>query len=123
MKCKECGKVFDKKDNQAVRISGEKITVCPNCGHEEVMKQKKNSKWNGDFTINKSVHQSVKEYLENVKSGAKVMDDIEMMHRVDRALAAFDADVEDEIFNDDFKEKFYDDWFYSYSCVKKCGLV
>ena len=44
-----------------------------------------------------------------MKSGAKVMDDIEMMHRVDRALAAFDADVEDEIFNDDFKEKFYDD--------------
>lgn len=44
MKCKECGKVFDKKDNQAVRISGEKIMVCPNCGHEEVMKQKKNSK-------------------------------------------------------------------------------
>ena len=52
--------------------------------------------------MNKSVYQSVKEYLENVKSGAKVMDNIEIMHRVDRALAAFDADVEDEIFNDDF---------------------
>lgn len=59
--------------------------------------------------MNKSVYQSVKEYLKNVKSGAKAMDDIEMMHRVDRALAAFEADVEDEIFNDDFKEKFYDD--------------
>ena len=59
--------------------------------------------------MNNKAYKEVKEYLENVKSGAKVMDDIEMMHRVDRALAAFDADVEDEIFNDDFKEKFYDD--------------
>lgn len=43
MKCKECGKVFNKKDNQAVRFrSGEKITVCPNCGHEEVIEEKKN---------------------------------------------------------------------------------
>lgn len=59
--------------------------------------------------MNKNAYEEVKEYLENVKSGAKAMDDIEMMHRVDRALAAFEADVEDEIFNDDFKEKFYDD--------------
>lgn len=55
--------------------------------------------------MNKNAHEEVKEYLESVKSSAKVMDNIEMMHRVDRALAAFDADVEDEIFNDDFKEK------------------
>lgn len=55
--------------------------------------------------MNKNAYEEVKEYLESVKSGAKVMDNIEMMHRVDRALAAFDADVEDEIFNDDFKEK------------------
>lgn len=44
MKCKECGKVFNKKNNQAVRLSGEKITVCPNCGHEEVMDEKEDSK-------------------------------------------------------------------------------
>lgn len=44
MKCKECGKIFNKKDNQAVRISGEKITVCPNCGYEEILEEKKNSK-------------------------------------------------------------------------------
>lgn len=55
--------------------------------------------------MNKNAYEEVKEYLESVKSGAKVMDDIEMMHRADRALEAFDADVEDEIFNDDFKEK------------------
>ena len=44
MKCKKCGKVSNKKGNQAVRISGERITVCPNCGHEEVMEKKKSSK-------------------------------------------------------------------------------
>lgn len=55
--------------------------------------------------MNKNAYEEVKEYLENVKSGAKAMDDIEMMHRVDRALAAFEADVEDEIFTDEFKEK------------------
>ena len=58
--------------------------------------------------MNKNAYEEVKEYLESVRSGAKVMDDIEMMYRVDRALAAFDADVEDEIFTDKFKEKFYD---------------
>lgn len=52
--------------------------------------------------MNKNAYEEVKEYLESVKSGAKVMDNNEIMHRVDRALAAFDADVEDEIFNDDF---------------------
>lgn len=55
--------------------------------------------------MNNKAYKEVIEYLENVRSGAKAMDDIEMMHRVDRALAAFDADAEDEIFNDDFKEK------------------
>ena len=59
--------------------------------------------------VNKKAYKDVIEYLENVKSGANAMDDIEMMHRVDRALAAFEADVEDEIFNDDFEEKIYDD--------------
>ena len=59
--------------------------------------------------VNKKAYKDEIEYLENVKSGANAMDDIEMMHRVDRALAAFEADVEDEIFNDDFKEKIYDD--------------
>lgn len=59
--------------------------------------------------MNNKAYKEVIEYLENVRSGAKAMDDIEMMHRVDRALAAFEADVEDEIFNDNFKEKFYDD--------------
>lgn len=59
--------------------------------------------------VNKKAYKDVIEYLENVKSGANAMDDIEMMHRVDRALAAFKADVEDDIFTDEFKEKFYDD--------------
>lgn len=39
MICKECGKKFTKKGNRAVRTNGEKITVCPNCGNEEVEKK------------------------------------------------------------------------------------
>lgn len=58
--------------------------------------------------MNNKAYKEVIEYLENVRSGAKAMDDIEMMHRVDRALAAFDAAVEEEIFTDEFKEKIYD---------------
>lgn len=36
MKCPECGKVFKKADNRAERIDGTKITVCPNCGNEQL---------------------------------------------------------------------------------------
>lgn len=44
MKCIKCGEVFNKKNNQAVRLTGEKITVCPNCGHEEIIKDLKIAK-------------------------------------------------------------------------------
>ena len=36
MKCLECGTVFKKADNKAERIDGTKITVCPNCGNEQL---------------------------------------------------------------------------------------
>lgn len=36
MKCENCGKIFTKKENKAVRTNGEKFYVCPECGHEEV---------------------------------------------------------------------------------------
>lgn len=39
MICKECGKKFTKEGNIAVRTNGVKITVCPNCGQEEVEKK------------------------------------------------------------------------------------
>lgn len=41
MVCKNCGTKFPKLNNIAVRITGEKITVCPNCGHEEMIVKKK----------------------------------------------------------------------------------
>lgn len=37
MKCENCGEIFPKVGNMAVRITGEKITVCPNCGREEIV--------------------------------------------------------------------------------------
>ena len=36
MKCLECGNVFKKEGNRAERIDGTKITVCPNCGNEQL---------------------------------------------------------------------------------------
>ncbi|MDE7476952.1 MAG: zf-TFIIB domain-containing protein [Lachnospiraceae bacterium] len=36
MKCPECGDVFKKEGNRAERIDGTKITVCPNCGNEQL---------------------------------------------------------------------------------------
>lgn len=43
MKCEKCGIGFPKLKNIAVRVTGEKITVCPNCGHEELVIKKKNN--------------------------------------------------------------------------------
>lgn len=36
MKCPECGNVFKKEGNRTERIDGTKITVCPNCGNEQL---------------------------------------------------------------------------------------
>lgn len=44
MVCKNCGNKFTKRNNIAVRINGERITVCPNCGNEEIYKDKKKTK-------------------------------------------------------------------------------
>lgn len=40
MICSNCGKKFFKDGNRAVRTNGDIITVCPNCGKEEVEKKK-----------------------------------------------------------------------------------
>ena len=48
----------------------------------------------------------VKEYLENSYSGAKMMDDVESMTRIARALAALQANVEEDIFTEEFMEKY-----------------
>jgi hypothetical protein len=49
----------------------------------------------------------IKDYLEHSYSGAKMMDDVESMLRISRALAALQADVYDEIFKEEFLEKYY----------------
>ena len=48
----------------------------------------------------------VKEYLENSYSGARMMDDVESMTRIARALAALQADVEKDIFTEEFMEEY-----------------
>lgn len=42
MICKDCGTRFAKIGNRAVRLNGDKIIVCPNCGKEEI--EQKNQK-------------------------------------------------------------------------------
>lgn len=45
------------------------------------------------------------DYLEKSYSGAKMMDDIEIQIRVGRAIEAFKADVEEDIFKEGFIER------------------
>lgn len=52
-------------------------------------------------------YNAILEYLETSYSGAKMLDDIECMCRLSRAIAAFEADPEEEIFTEDFKERYY----------------
>ena len=49
----------------------------------------------------------VKDYLEYSYSGARMMGDIESMFRISRALAALQADIYDDIFKEEFLEKYY----------------
>ena len=44
-------------------------------------------------------------YLEKSYSGAKMMDDIEIQTRICRAIEAFKADVEEDIFKEGFIER------------------
>lgn len=57
----------------------------------------------------------IEEYLENSYSGAKMMNDIEAMCRISRAIAALKADLELEIFTQDFKESLTKE-----HCLKRC---
>lgn len=50
---------------------------------------------------------AIEEYLENSYSGAKMMDDVDAMCRISRAIAALKADTEMEIFTEEFKELYY----------------
>ena len=43
---------------------------------------------------------AIVEYLEHSYSGAKMMDDVESMFRISRALAALQADIHDSIFKE-----------------------
>lgn len=46
----------------------------------------------------------IESYLESAYSGAKMMDDVEAMCRIARALAALKADPEMEIFTVEYQE-------------------
>lgn len=48
----------------------------------------------------------IEEYLENSYSGAEMMDDPELMLRISRAVAAFRADPEEDIFTEKFTEEY-----------------
>lgn len=58
--------------------------------------------------MNKQIN-GIKDYLENAYSGAKMMGDVECMVRIARALAALQADVEVDIFTEEFVEKYVTD--------------
>lgn len=46
----------------------------------------------------------IEEYLEYAYSGAKMMDDVDSMCRIGRALAALKADTDIEIFTEEYRE-------------------
>lgn len=46
----------------------------------------------------------IENYLETSYCGAKMMDDVESMCRIARALAVLKADTEVEIFTEEFRE-------------------
>lgn len=49
----------------------------------------------------------IKDYLEASYSGAKMMDDVECMARISRALAAFESEIDGNIFTEEFLEEYY----------------
>lgn len=44
MKCINCGQNFIRNYNREDDSNGEKITICPHCGHKEIYKMKYNDK-------------------------------------------------------------------------------
>ena len=40
MICKKCRKKFAKQGNRAIKTNGDTVTVCPDCGNEEIEKIK-----------------------------------------------------------------------------------
>lgn len=57
--------------------------------------------------MNQEAMDKIKEYLEFSYSGAKLMGDTEGMLRISRAMAALEADINKEIFTEEFLEIFY----------------
>lgn len=51
-------------------------------------------------------YKEIIEYLENCYTGARACDDVEIMCRVSRALAAFKADVHEDIFTPEYHKKY-----------------
>ena len=64
-------------------------------------------KYNKSYVLLGVKMDNIKEFLENSYIGARAMDDIETQTRIARALAAYEADPEMEIFTEEFKEFYY----------------
>lgn len=73
--------------------------------HKEICEGIKWARFHEDFpsTIKELSIAEIHEYLEYGYCGAKMMDDLESMTRITRAIAALNSDVEKEIFSEDFE--------------------
>lgn len=49
----------------------------------------------------------IKQYLEYTYTGARKIGTVEDCLRISRAIAALEADTEEEIFTEEFKKKYY----------------
>ena len=62
-------------------------------------------RWNKEVIISNQIKE-IEDYLETSYSGAKMMDDVDAMCRIARALVALKADPETEIFTDEFQKQY-----------------
>lgn len=57
--------------------------------------------------------QEILEYLEHSYTGARMMDDVETMTKLSRAIAAFNAPTDKDIFTEEFMEEHIRTTIYS----------
>ncbi|GEM_PF-2807772 len=50
----------------------------------------------------------INEYFEQAYVGASMMDDQDSMTRIGRAIAALNANIEKDIFTEEFNKKYYE---------------
>lgn len=86
-------------------MNNKKIEMCRTLsGVEEKMSLKYINK--DEVMLNKQL-KVIEKYLEDAYSGAKMMNDVDAMCRISRAIGALKADPTIEIFTEEFKESYY----------------